>query len=133
MDGELGESILPDFKLVGTAAVALPLNSNRSLLNSGTSLAQWSIGPDFIVGWSSKYPNLPLNGILTEQGSANYQSLSRGTASLKPRSKDTRAEFGQSLFYEESTRRPCLEQDRAGADSTTDATRDAHLYRSRNR
>jgi alpha-beta hydrolase superfamily lysophospholipase len=69
----------------------------KNALNSGT-MAQWSIGPDFIVGWSSKYPNLPLNGILTEQGSANYHSLSQDCIVEAALEGHTRAEFGQSLF-----------------------------------
>ena len=96
--GELGESILPDFKLVGTAAVAPAAELEPLIAQQWDKPAQWSIGPDFIVGWSSKYPNLPLNGILTEQGSANYQSLSQDCIVEAALEGHTRAEFGQSLF-----------------------------------
>jgi alpha-beta hydrolase superfamily lysophospholipase len=96
--GELGESILPDFKLVGTAAVAPAAELETLIAQQWDKPAQWSIGPDFIVGWSSKYPNLPLNGILTDQGSANYQSLSQDCIVEAALEGHTRAEFGQSLF-----------------------------------
>ena len=96
--GELGESILPDFKLVGTAAVAPAAELEPLIAQQWDKPAQWSIGPDFIVGWSSKYPNLPLNGILTDQGSANYQSLSQDCIVEAALEGHTRAEFGQSLF-----------------------------------
>lgn len=104
--GELGEKVLPGFKLVGTVAVAPAAELVPLIAQQWNKPAQWSIGPDFIVGWSSKYPNLPLNGILTEEGSANYQSLSQDCIVEAALEGHTRAMFDQSLFTENPLESP---------------------------
>lgn len=104
--GELGGAILPDFSLVGTAAVAPAAELEPLIAQQWNKPAQWSIGPDFIVGWSSKYPNLPLNGILTEQGRANYESLAQDCIVEAALEGHTRAEFGQSLFTKDPLEDP---------------------------
>ena len=104
--GELGGAILPDFSLVGTAAVAPAAELEPLIAQQWNKPAQWSIGPDFIVGWSSRYPNLPLNGILTEQGRANYESLAQDCIVEAALEGHTRAEFGQSLFTKDPLEDP---------------------------
>lgn len=96
--GELGDKILPSFNLVGTVAVAPAAELVPLIAQQWDKPAQWSIGPDFIVGWSNKYPDLPLNGVLTEQGSANYEKLSQDCIVEAALEGHTRAMFGQSLF-----------------------------------
>lgn len=96
--GELGNQILPEFSLVGTVAVAPAAELVPLIAQQWNQPAQWSIGPDFIVGWKDKYPTLPLEGILTEQGSANYEALSQDCIVEAALEGHTRAAFGQSLF-----------------------------------
>lgn len=104
--GELGDQILPSYKLAGTVAVAPAAELVPLIAQQWDKPAQWSIGPDFIVGWSNKYPNLPLNGVLTEQGSANYESLSQDCIVQAALEGHTRAAFGQSLFTQDPLENP---------------------------
>lgn len=98
--GELGNQILPNYKLVGVAAAAPAAELVPLIAQQWDKPAQWSIGPDFIVGWTNKYPQLPLTGVLTAQGEANYLKLSLDCIVEAALEGHTRSELGQNLFVE---------------------------------
>ena len=96
--GELGQKILPTYDLVGTVAVAPAAELVPLIAQQWNKPAQWSIGPDFIVGWSSKYPTLPLEGVLTPGGLSDYETLANDCIVQGALEGHVKYEVGQTLF-----------------------------------
>lgn len=58
----------PELTLVGTAAGAPAAELPQLFTEQYRGAASWVIGPDVTVSWPSAYPDLKLNGVVTNRG-----------------------------------------------------------------
>lgn len=96
--GELGAKILPAYKLMGTVAVAPAAELVPLIAQQWNKAPQWAIGPNFIVGWKDKYPQLPLDGVLTPEGEKAYPQLANDCVVEAALDGHLKFELGQNLF-----------------------------------
>lgn len=99
--GELGNKILPDYKLVATAAAAPAAELVPLISQQWNKPPAWTIGPNFIVGWTSKYPTLRTQGLLTTEGEQDYQSLANECVVQAALEARVRTFEGKTLFSQD--------------------------------
>lgn len=75
--GHVSPEYAPELKLVGVAAAA-PAAELAPLVDvQWDQMAAWVIGPEVLVSFPERYPDLPTDGIVTQNGMNDIESMSQ--------------------------------------------------------
>lgn len=99
--GHLGKEYAPELELVGVAAAAPALDLPAIMGQQWNTLAGWVIGPDVVESWPVYYPDLPLDGVLTEAGSSASEQLAHECIKEAALEALVRQKVGQRFFAED--------------------------------
>ncbi|MFZ1362563.1 MAG: lipase family protein [Candidatus Nanopelagicales bacterium] len=73
--GHVGPEYAPELDLVGVAAAA-PAGELIPLVDGQwNQMAAWVIGPEVLISFKERYPDLPTDGIVTDAGMKGYESM----------------------------------------------------------
>lgn len=75
--GHEGPKYASELKLVGAAAFAPASELITLVSNQWDKMAAWVIGPEFLVSFKVKYPDLPTDGIVSEKGMNDYEAMAQ--------------------------------------------------------
>jgi pimeloyl-ACP methyl ester carboxylesterase len=66
----------PELKLVSVAVAAPPVELKLLLDQQFQNpISSWALGPEFVIGWQSARPSLPLQGVLTDVAIRHYARI----------------------------------------------------------
>ena len=100
--GHLAPTFAPELKLLGVAAAAPAANLNLIMGAQWDGVIGWGIGPEVALSWPVINPTLPINGVVTQAGIDNEESISQQCTSSKSLLLNLalRKVFGQNFFTE---------------------------------
>lgn len=75
--GAVSKKYAPELKLVGVAGFAPAADLPTLVKNQWDKPAAWAIGPEVLVSYRIKYPNLPTDGIVSTKGMNDYEGLAK--------------------------------------------------------
>jgi alpha-beta hydrolase superfamily lysophospholipase len=103
--GHLAPTLAPELKLLGVAAAAPAANLNLIMGAQWDGVIGWGIGPEVTQSWPVVNPTLPLNGVVSQAGIDNEESISQQCTSSKTLLLNlaARKAFGQSFFTQNPT------------------------------
>ena len=98
--GHLAPTLAPELKLLGVAAAAPAANLNLIMGAQWNGLVGWGIGPEVALSWPVINPALPINGVVSQQGIDNEESISQQCLSSNALLLNlaVRKAFGQDFF-----------------------------------
>ncbi|MGA1501127.1 MAG: lipase family protein [Candidatus Nanopelagicales bacterium] len=96
--GHLGPQIAPELDLVGVAAAAPAAELELIMGAQWDGVVGWAIGPEATVAWRAIDPALPLEGVLTQTGIDNTQSLADACIIWAALQGQVRSNFGGQYF-----------------------------------
>lgn len=95
---QLANSYAPELHLMAAAAAAPAAELPALFGEQYNNTIAWGIGPDAAVSWPMVYPNLPLQGILSNSAMRNYQKLAYGCVTQEVPGLELRAALGEKFF-----------------------------------
>lgn len=75
--GKVSPEYAPELKLVGVAGFAPAADLVTLVTNQWNQVGAWAIGPEVLVSYKIKYPDLPTEGIVTDLGMQDYEDLAQ--------------------------------------------------------
>lgn len=73
--GKVSPDYAPELKLVGTSAAAPAGELAQVVEAQWNQMAAWVIGPEALVSFKERYPDLPTDGIVSAKGMNDYEGL----------------------------------------------------------
>ena len=98
--GHLAPTLAPELKLLGVAAAAPAANLNLIMGVQWDGVIGWGIGPEVALSWPVVNPTLPIDGVVSQAGIDNEQSISQQCTSSNSLLLNlaARKAFGQNFF-----------------------------------
>ena len=96
--GHLGPEIAPELNLVGVAAAAPAAELKLIMGAQWDTAAGWALGPEAAVAWKAIDPDLPFDGVITEDGQKNTESLAEDCILRAALEGELRSKFGGQYF-----------------------------------
>ncbi|MSW65703.1 MAG: hypothetical protein F2820_00335 [Actinobacteria bacterium] len=106
--GHLAPTLAPELNLLGVAAAAPAANLNLIMGAQWDGVIGWGIGPEVALSWPIIKPTLPINGVVTQQGIDNEDSIAQQCTSSNSLLLNlaVRKAFGQNFFTENPSNNP---------------------------
>lgn len=75
--GSIGPKYAPELDLVGVAAAAPAGELEPLVEGQWDQMAAWVIGPEVLISFPNRYPDLPTEGIVTQNGMNDIESMAQ--------------------------------------------------------